>query len=1346
MPIRWLRWLGPWLGLGSVWMWSGGSSPWPLLLASFAVVLTVLDGGRGRGRVWSGGVALLIVGILVGFHAERQVSHVLTDWEGYWAERVDRVGELLKRELEEQRMLGGAAAVDELLAGWVDGGEALAPAEMADFREQHRISAVALYDPAGVMIAWDGVHRGKVPEGVQRGDRRWSYRELPLFGYFYVTARAEDGSVAMAAFLLRAALPEGLDADMRNLTTRFYGESGERIRIFEEDPDVAETGWDFGLDEGRLLSVVLDEPAPEERATQIRQTWASIVAAIALAGWLLLVIGAPLGRAESLLAALALLAASIWVPVEGIPLASAVFDPLAYLLPGPFGLSAGRLAMVCVALFAVASVAPRPRIVLPPAVVGLIAGVAFPAVMFWVAAGVSQDFLAGGRSEFVALQIALAAILSLVAGLGIGQVRAGEGSTVTTVAAVVIAAGLAGTAAVVVMATGSSSVWWGAAWGVPVGLAAHGVRSWEGWRRGLMGWSMAIAIAGLAVVPTIWGQSVAARLDAGEARLNRITAVEDVELEDRLFDFAYLVDSLDARGAEDVAILYEAWRLSGLSGLGYPVRLQIERRDGSPGEGIRVAVREGEPQPYQEMVAQGRAAGGVRLVQLDHDEAHYILTAALPEGRMVSAVVPPFPETSGRAGLGPLVQGPAEKDFQALTVLPLAESQTAPPTVGRKRTRSGWQTDIGVQFSNGPRYHAIYAVDLPSALLQVARSVLLIVLDLALFLTVLLLGRTFHRDPEQLSVRFSGFAISFRARVTLALFGFFALANALFGTVAYQTLSQASRRSAQVIAERVVDDAAGWYRALDGQMELLASQVGAELLEYRDGELREGSVEELVELGLYEGWIPYEVHQRLDGYDVVREVNETSVGRWEYVTAYRRLPDGDVLAAQVPLQAGSVALQTTDLVELLLFVILLGGASSLALAMVAGRALTRPILALQIASESVGSGDLGLRLPAHRQDEFGAVFRAFNRMVGRVRRARRQLVRTSRRTQLIMDEAAVGMVALDPAGRVTLVNPRAEELLSAEVFVGRQLPADGDLGNTLTGWLEEYLAGSADEANADFEVGERRVRVRARRLGSFGTHRGVVVALDDVTDELKAERVLAWGEMARQVAHEVKNPLTPIKLSIQHVRRAWDDGHPDFEAILIKNADAMLSEIDRLAEIAQSFSRFGAPSDQGAPLAPVSLADVVGDVMALYGTATARVIFEQDIDRDLPLVVARTAELKEVLVNLLENSRLAGTDGTRVTISARLGEDTDEVVLTVVDDGVGIPPDVLPRIFEPQFSTRSKGTGLGLAIVQRVVRAWGGTVSVDSELGQGTTVSVTLRVWMAPQDDPGAREAPDPAE
>ena len=349
----------------------------------------------------------------------------------------------------------------------------------------------------------------------------------------------------------------------------------------------------------------------------------------------------------------------------------------------------------------------------------------------------------------------------------------------------------------------------------------------------------------------------------------------------------------------------------------------------------------------------------------------------------------------------------------------------------------------------------------------------------------------------------------------------------------------------------------------------------------------------------------------------------------------------NVLGVQVPLQAGATAIQTTDLIELMGFAILVGGALSLVLAWMAGRALTSPIRALQVASEAVGAGDLQLRLPSTRADEFGAVFRAFNRMVSRVRRARRQLVRTSRRTQAIMDEAAVGMIALDPAGRVIQVNHRAEDMLGSEVFVGRSVPGEGPLGEALSGWLAHFLAGSADQADVELHANNRRVRVRASRLGSLGSRRGVVLSLDDVTDKLRAERVLAWGEMAQQVAHEVKNPLTPIKLSIQHIRRAWEDEARDFNEILVRNADAMLAEIDRLAMIAQSFSRFGAPSGEGeTPLSTVSISAVVDDVMALYGGGSSPLVsFEEDVPDDLPTVVSRASELKEVLVNVMENAR-----------------------------------------------------------------------------------------------------------
>jgi nitrogen fixation/metabolism regulation signal transduction histidine kinase len=448
--------------------------------------------------------------------------------------------------------------------------------------------------------------------------------------------------------------------------------------------------------------------------------------------------------------------------------------------------------------------------------------------------------------------------------------------------------------------------------------------------------------------------------------------------------------------------------------------------------------------------------------------------------------------------------------------------------------------------------------------------------------------------------------------------------------------------------------------------------------------------------------------------------------------AYRRLPDGDILATPVPVEAGATALRRQEMTDLLGFAIILGAVLSLALAFLVGRTLTRPIEILQIASERVGSGNLRVRLPTDRRDEFGAVFGAFNRMVLRIRRARRALLRTTRRTQAIMEEVATGVVALDASGRVTLANPRAENLLKEALTVGDYLPGKDGEARELVEWVDLYFRDGIREANTEFQMGKRRIRIRARRVTGEGPLGGAVLSLEDVTDELRTERILAWGEMAQQVAHEVKNPLTPIKLSVQHLERAWEDRRPDFGDILGKNVGVILREIEHLAGIAKSFSRFGAPQAAGeAPLEEVALHAVADEVMNLYRGGEGALEFESTIGPGTPSVRARESELREVLINLLENSRAAIPEEGRVVIEAEMV--TRGVEVRVKDTGKGIPRELLPRIFEPHFSTRSTGTGLGLAIVRRLVESWGGSVTAESEEGAGSVVRIVIPIW-----DPGS--------
>jgi len=1321
-------WLGPWLAVAALGLWTSAPDTISLAVAALGVTISVVLGPRGRGPKGSIALVLLITAVVVAFSGHRRVDAVLADFDGYWAARDTVVGGLLEAELDRMYE-SGLAATSALVDAWMESAE-IDVSRLRELRARHGASALALYDPLGRLVVWDGVHRGRVPEAVQTGVQPYSYHDFPLFGYLYLTSIAGDGSTAMAAFLLRSALPEGLRADVDDFASNFFRETNERIRITEEDPGPWDgVVWDLASRDERILSVIVDRPSSAGRADQIMNRWSAAVVFLLLLAWTLLALGRPRRVATAVVAAGTLILLSAWLPLNEIGFLGTLFDPGAFELAGPIPISLGRFALLGVTAFALVAVLPRARFSLPPWAAGLTVAALFPLLLGWAVAGSGPAALAASRLEWIVYQVAAAALVSLAAGWVISVSRAPRAWGLAGPAAVVLALLLGAGGASWVWSTAGHPLWWVALWGLPVALATVGAQAWSGWRRAVVSWGLGIVIGSTAAIPVTWAHRVQARMVVGEGRLTELAAFSIPALERSLLRFADVADSLDRAGADDVTLLYSGWRLSGLSEAGYPVQLQVHRRNGSPGEELRVGVAREAPAPLNAALQEAWRTGGARLRHLNRDDARYILTAALSEGDVVAVVAPPFSERSDRSGLGPLLRGVSAEEADPLTVIPLApDDPHSLDEVSWVKVEGGWQGEIGVEFANGARYHAHYLVTLPGTVLAAARATLLLVMNLALFFGFWLAGQGLVNDVGRGDLRLSPFAVSFRVRVTLALFGFFTLANALFGTVAYRTLTEASRRSARVIAERVAEDAAGWYRALGGRMERLASQVGAELLEYREGELQEGSVEELVELGLYEGWAPLEVLRSLESRESVSEFTETTLGRWEYVTAYRRLSDGDVLAVQVPLEAGLSALQTSDLVELLLFLVLIGAGMSLALAMLAGRALTRPIAALQGASERVGAGDLGMRLPEDRTDEFGAVFRAFNRMVGRVRKSRRQLVRTSRRTQLIMDEAAVGMVALDSDGRVTLANPRAEGLLGGEVVVGGDIPRGGPFAEALNPWLGAFLSATHEEADAEFQAGDRRVRVRVRRLGTLGSQRGVVLAMDDVTDELRAERVLAWGEMARQVAHEVKNPLTPIKLSIQHVRRAWEDHHPDFNEILLRNASAMLSEIERLDEIAQSFSRFGAPGETALPLTAVSVEDVVGEVMALYGAASAGVLFEQDVEAGLPRVVASSDELKEVLVNLLENARLAGEEGTVVSVVARRGPE-DTVLLTVVDDGSGIPDEVLPRVFEPQFSTRSRGTGLGLAIVQRLVGAWGGSVSVRSSVGEGTAVEVVLKVW-----------------
>jgi nitrogen fixation/metabolism regulation signal transduction histidine kinase len=344
------------------------------------------------------------------------------------------------------------------------------------------------------------------------------------------------------------------------------------------------------------------------------------------------------------------------------------------------------------------------------------------------------------------------------------------------------------------------------------------------------------------------------------------------------------------------------------------------------------------------------------------------------------------------------------------------------------------------------------------------------------------------------------------------------------------------------------------------------------------------------------------------------------------------------------------------------------------------------------------------------------------RMADDVRATQAELEAARARTAAVLATVATGVLALDADGRVLLANPRARELLDRPLAEGEEFVAG--LAGEWAPVREAVAAAAAGGAGgeAEFEAAGRRLAVQVARLARAPG--GLVLAFNDVTQASRAARVLAWGEMARQVAHEIKNPLTPLRLGVQHLQRAWRRGSDGFGPVLDETGGRILAEIDRLDTIARIFSRFGAPPEEAGPLEPVDLTAAAAEVVQLYALAEdgARVRLVADGTVARP---ARRDEVKEVLVNLLENARNAAAREIVIAVGPR--------ELSVRDDGEGIPGADLPRVFEPRFSTTTSGAGLGLAIVRRLVESWGATVRLESTAGQGTLVRVT---W--PAGTPGS--------
>src|SRR5258706_656194 len=391
----------------------------------------------------------------------------------------------------------------------------------------------------------------------------------------------------------------------------------------------------------------------------------------------------------------------------------------------------------------------------------------------------------------------------------------------------------------------------------------------------------------------------------------------------------------------------------------------------------------------------------------------------------------------------------------------------------------------------------------------------------------------------------------------------------------------------------------------------LGRQLDAELWLYRRGVLVATSSPVLGELGLVDPFLAPQVFRGTLEDELETTIDARTGGRPTRVgfLVVAPGPPGEQAVLAVPqlLDDERVREQREDPLFGTLLAALVGLVAAISFAGLAARRLAKPVAALGAAAFAGGRGKEPPASPPGTPREFEPVFNAFNRMATDVRRSQAALEEARQRTARVLANVATGVIAVDDGLRVTLANPRASELV---LGAGETLePGDVLPQATAAAWapvwdaVARFLTENRDVIqDREFEVSGRQIRVQLARLGAAPD--GCVIALDDATALTRAARVLAWGEMARQVAHEIKNPLTPIRLGIQHLQRVRGKSQSaSFEATLNETSERILSEIDRLDGIARAFSRFGPPPPSAAeqlPLGPVDPTATPRRVVQLY--------------------------------------------------------------------------------------------------------------------------------------------------
>jgi PAS domain S-box-containing protein len=542
-------------------------------------------------------------------------------------------------------------------------------------------------------------------------------------------------------------------------------------------------------------------------------------------------------------------------------------------------------------------------------------------------------------------------------------------------------------------------------------------------------------------------------------------------------------------------------------------------------------------------------------------------------------------------------------------------------------------------------------------------------------------------------------------------------------------------------------------RAVDADLlSEIAEQVGADVNVYADGDLVASSREGLLAGGFISSSMNSSAYVEVCMLGSERALASERAGEYDFQVAYLPLdrwapadstgawrPSPTRAAIAVPLlfrpESYSMEVQRATSVLLGGFALLL--AATIGLGLLVARGVFEPLRELVAGTRRISRGDYDVRLRENRSDEVGMVASAFNEMTERIAASQRTLEERRRYLETILENIGTGVMSIGADGFVRTVNNAAERItgMRAQNIIEHDVRelAKASQAAQIFALLANATDGTAtpfESGELEFGVGERRATVKYMRtsLEADGRPFGTVLVFEDVTELIESKKLSAWVEMARQIAHEIKNPLTPIRISTQFMRKAYEQRPEDFDRIFKEGTEVIIQQVDVLKRIAGEFSSYGRL--QRLDMKPMAIDPFLRGIVTPYENNPNGVRVHYDNGAGNATVMADAEAVRKICANLIENAIEAmGSNGGELHVRcAEIKNQNEKMVrISFLDNGPGLTEATLKRLFEPYFSTKTTGTGLGLAICRTLSREMGGDVTVrNADSGKGVEAALLL--------------------